>query len=239
MVHPTGWVLVKFPREDPRGAIRPRWALPNEALEAMEKLAAKDPKLQFRISGETTIYASTCFLLIRRVGIVRPPEKSDNVVVRPMATTTRPAATTRPATTTRPSGEGPSSADLMKTLLSEKNPTPVIPPKIDKTVDASTTKSVAPGAKGDVIEPATHNLVVDRLVTIQPAGVGDWRQATFEADNTLREPPVRLLPSHLLTVAQAKPTNTRLRVTGEITFYKGKRYMLLRKVIVEREMGQL
>ena len=238
----SGWVLARFPADGDRKAIRPRWVLPNETLEAIETLHAKNPKLLFGVSGEMTVYRRNSFILIRRVTVTEPDEKATagtatdgNTAAAPAVQPKSGGQTTRAAQPTT----APSSADLMNTLLSEKNPTPVILPRRKEKIDASRVKSVAPGAKGDVIEPATARLVVDRLITVQQTGQANWRQATFEADNTLREPPVLLLPCRLLAFAEAQSPSTRLRVTGEITKYKGKRYILLRKVIVEREMNRL
>ena len=235
---PSGWVLVQFPAEGKRKAIRPRWALPNETLEALETLHAKSPELIFRISGEMTVYQKNSFILIRRVSIVEPAEHEPEPqpVVVPVKTETQPA--TQPKATSQPA-EPPSSADLMKTLLAERSAKPVILPRIKKKIQADKVTSVAPGAKGSVIEPATARLIVDRLMSVRPTGVAKWREATFQADNTLREPPVILLPCHLLTYAEMQPKSRRLRITGEITKYKGKRYMLLRKVIIERDMNRL
>jgi len=243
----SGWVLAWFPAEGRRKAIRPRWALPNETLEAIETLQAKNPKVIFRVSGEMTIYRDNSFILIRRVAVIEPEDKAtmgDSSAGGNTAavSATQPKSGTEASLATQPATQpttAPSSADLMNKLLSEKNPTPVILPRHKKKIDASRVKSVAPGAKGDVIEPATARLVVDRLITIQQTGQAKWLQATFEADNTLREPPVLLLPCRLLVFAEVQPTSTRLRVTGEITNYKGKRYMLLRKVVVERQMNRL
>jgi hypothetical protein len=248
---PSGWVLAVFPAEGDRQAIRPRWALPNQALEALEKLQIKNPGMMFRISGEMTVYRDNSFMLIRRIAIVEPttpidpPAKASGSegieIVTPVATTQpKPDAGEKKTTGEKPAPTAaPSSSDLIKSMLAEKNPTPVILPRIKKKIPAAKVKSVAPGAKGDIIQPATARLVVDRLMTIRKTNVASWREATFEADNTLREPPVTLLPSQLLQFAEAQPATRRLRVTGEITNYKGKRYMLLRKVVVERTMNRL
>ena len=238
---PTGWVLAIFPAEGDRKAVRPRWALPNETLEAMEKIHAKNPKLMFRISGEMTLYEENSFILIRRVAIIEPEPESEPVVMT-VKKSAAPVATTQPVAGAAGKPQpttAPSSTDLMKALLAEKNPTPVILPRVKKKVQAAAVKSVAPGAKGDIIQPATARLIVDRLMTIRKTKVANWREATFEADNTLREPPVTLLPCQLLKYAETQPSNRRLRVTGEITNYKGKRFMLLRKVIIERSMNRL
>ena len=242
----SGWVLVRFPAEGNRSAIRPRWALPNQTLEIIEARHAANPKLRFRISGEMTVYDKNSFILIRRVSIVEPEAKkpepktpAPKTQPKPKAgSETKPAGETKPAADTQPAAE-PSSSDLMKAMLAEKNATPVIPPRRKTKIDAAKVKSVAPGAKGDVIQPATARLIVDRLMTIMKTDNARWRQATFEADNTLREPPVILLPCRLLAYAEVQPPSATLRITGEITNYKGKRYMLLRKVLIEREMDRL
>jgi hypothetical protein len=242
----SGWVLAHFPGEGDRKVIRPRWALPNETLEAMENIQTKNPKVKFRVSGEMTVYGDNSFILIRRVALVEPSEKPAGRKQTPLGsgggnkTTPATQPTSQPTTqaTSQPT-TGPSSTDLMNKLLSEKNPTPVILTDPEKNLDASKLDSVAPGAKGDVIEPATAKLVVDRLITVQSIGRANWRQATFVGDNTLREPPAVLLPCRLLAFAEVQPPSRRLRITGEITNYKGKRYMLLRKVVIEREMNRL
>jgi hypothetical protein len=237
---PSGWVLVWFPADGDRKAIRPRWALPNETLEAIETFQAKNPKMMFRVSGDMTIYDNNVFILIRRVAILDPPKQQAPVVSVSPQSITKPTPATQAVTqpATKPA-KAPSSSDLMNELLSEKNPTPVILPRVKEKISAAQVKSVAPGARGDVIEPATERLIVDRLMTIHKTKQAMWRKATFEADNTLREPPVLLLPCRLLRYAEGQPPSRRVRITGELTKYKGKRYMLLRKVFIEREMNRL
>ena len=54
---------------------------------------------------------------------------------------------------------------------------------------------------------------------------------------------MRLLPGKVLeeaqnTVSAEKHTIVRLRITGVISQYKNRRYLLLRKALRERELGQ-
>jgi hypothetical protein len=242
---PSGWVMLTFPAEKGRKRIRPRWALPNQTLEEMEKLALHKEKVLFRLSGETTVHEHNCFLLIRQVAVEESLPAIGSSAKAVAANTPRPAATTQPAATAAPdktpklAKTRPDSADLMRELLSEKNPTPVIVTPRKAAPDASEVESVAPAPRAEIILPARGNIVVDRLVTIQRTGDAKWRQATFEADNTLREPPVRLLPCRMLKSVERAPARTRLRITGKITTYKGRRFLLLRKALRERRMGQL
>ena len=86
--------------------------------------------------------------------------------------------------------------------------------------------------------------MADRLVRILPEKKAGWWVAAFEGDNTLREAPLRLLPCRFLeraenAVGNSKDTGVRFRVSGEVTTYKARRYLLLRKLLPERDMGQL
>jgi hypothetical protein len=104
--------------------------------------------------------------------------------------------------------------------------------------------SVAPLPKADVLLPGRAWAVVDRIVTVIPAGRDGWVRVRFESDNTLREPPMRLLPCGMLRKAERMGATTgrgktaRLRVSGVTTFYSGERFLLLRKVLRERDLGR-
>ena len=87
--------------------------------------------------------------------------------------------------------------------------------------------------------------MIDRLVTFLPVGHGNWVEAVFEADNNGQEPPLRVLPSVLLPGPpdgtdpdSMVGTTQRYWVSGEIMEYRGRRYLLLRKALVRRDMGQ-
>ncbi len=79
-------------------------------------------------------------------------------------------------------------------------------------------------------------MVVNRLVTIVPSQEGEWMEARFVSDNTLREQPIRLLPCRMLEIAErldaAKTRRVvKFRVSGWTTTYQGRQYMLLRKAM--------
>jgi len=87
-------------------------------------------------------------------------------------------------------------------------------------------------------------MAVDRLVRVVKAADGNWWEVRFESDNTGREPPMRLLPCKRLAAAQQALQSARrnrivqFRITGVITLYKGRRYLLLRKLLPEHQMDQ-
>ncbi len=63
------------------------------------------------------------------------------------------------------------------------------------------------------------------------------------SDNHGEEPPLRVLPSMALQQAEriddTRPLESvRFKISGDITEYKGKRYLLLRKAIERRDMDE-
>jgi len=259
----SGWVLLTF--DTPPGAREetPRWALPCALLEALESVMDSTPRTAFRISGESTLYDGRSFLLLRKVTVLSSADEETasppQAASQPAPAATQPAgaaksetagpAASRPAATqpaSQPKGKapvGPSSEDVMRELLREKPGKPVIVPKDNLQNVAGTEPSVAPIPKEQPLAAGRGDMAVDRLVTLAPVGIGRWLQVSFESDNTLREPPLRLLPCENLgraevLAAQGLGRAVRLRITGEITRYKGRRYLLLRKILTERDLGQ-
>ena len=249
----SGWMLLTFVNGEDETPEPARWMLPCRLLEKMEAVAAKTPGVTFRISGESTRYDNRSFLLLRKATARTPSEPlAPPKPPKPRKAPPLPAPRTKPAekppakTTTQPDTAGktpPSSEDILNQLLKDKPGKPIIP-EIESVQDVPVrAPSVAPAPKERTLPVGRGNMVVDRIVTLLPAGVGKWMQVSFVSDNTLREPPMRLLPCVKLTQAEALAvsgagTSVRLRVTGEITVYKGRRYLLLRKLLVERDMGQ-
>jgi len=234
---PGNWYVVDFL---PEGAekLHSRRVLPSQLLEKMESLAAAKNPPTFRVTGETTIYDDTAYILLRRVTVEMPPAP------KPAKIDTRidkPRAATQPAKPRKKDSRA-SSDEVFKSLLKDKPGRPVLTPSVDGAGDSS-AESVAPQSGARMLIPSRSGLVVDRVVTILPEKGGKWWLVRFNSDNTLREPPIRLLPCALLAEAIRGAERNRykvfkFRVSGEITRYKGRRYLLIRKLLDEREMGQ-
>jgi len=233
------WLVLTFEPEQGRDDEPERRVLPCRLMEQMETLAARTPGMRFRVSGETTVFKDHAYLLLTKVTALGPEAQPPPAVeVKPAISTTRPApAATRP---TDQSGQ-PSSNGLRRALLGEKVGRPV--QAVPVLPDSPTSPSVAPRGPS-ALPVARGEMVADRLIRIVPDPKGQWSLAAFEADNTLQEPPMRLLPCGMLAKAQAKAAGARpgrmrvLRVSGKVTRYAGNRYLLLRKVIVELNLGQ-
>ena len=243
----TGWAILAFEPQAPQEQEVLRWALPSQLLEQMEVLAARWPDAQFRVSGETTVYGGRGYLLMMKATVLpaspKAPQPAPAVQLgpRPLVQPVPRQPTSRPAASTRPAGKEPTSDDILSELLQEKVGRPVRVPAAASRPAAA--PSVAPGA-GETLEAGSGAMVVDRLVRVLPERTGSWWQARFEADNTLQEPPMRLLPCGFLARAQRMQAGRQpgallvLRVSGLITQYRQRRYLLLRKLMPERRLDR-
>ena len=147
--------------------------------------------------------------------------------------------TTRP--TTQPSDAKDSlkgmSADQMlgQMLKPSTNMAKPLQPLSDKPVTDKTSGSgaVKPGAPGvNVLREGTF--IVDRLCRLTHTDNGQ-AELTFESDGkALRDPPVLILPNLTLMRMEdgitASSTDLKFRVTGMVTEYRSRNYILLEKV---------
>jgi len=257
------WLVLTFEPEPGRAAGQSapaddveRRVLPCELMEQMETLAARTPGTRFRVSGETTIFEGHAYLLPTKVTVLPHESPSALPAVAPAlaGTPSLKLAASAGATSAPLAGPGPASApagrdkrgeltsnDLLKILLSENAGRPI--QTVPVLPDSPKPASVAP--TGSAVLPVPRGeMVADRLVRIVPDPQGRWWIAAFEADNTLQEPPMRLLPCEMLAKAkalagEARPGRMRIfRVSGKVTRYEGNRYLLLRKILVELNLGQ-
>jgi len=228
------WWVVDDPKAD---QIR---LLPCELLETAENIHGRAPDTDFKLSGEVYHYDGRHYLMLRRVLRVLPEREP---APRP---TTRPApppvAATQPASapaaaTTRPSGA--TADDVAGALLGEIMGRPVVAPR-HPVVPVAPAPSVV--RAGEPLPPGPGRMVIGRLGRLAPAA-GRWRLLAFEADNTLREPPVNVLPNeHLrrmeLLSQAARRRQVVFNISGEIHQYRGRRFLLVRNAIVRRDMDQ-
>ena len=134
-----------------------------------------------------------------------------------------------------------SQEQVLQDLLEESAPRPmIITPDISGEVSVPIVEPVDPKAKlpltvreGDVVINRMGRLGKDTKGTLL---------FVYEADATdLSEPPLILLPClklEQMELLAAKKPNVKFMVTGEVTVYHGKGYLLLRKVMLHRDLGQ-
>ena len=153
------------------------------------------------------------------------------------------AQATRP--TTRPSSNGSkddlkymSSDQLMGQLLKPTtHPSRPLDPLSERPVQdkSSGGGAVAPGAPA-VTLLREGTFIVDRLARLTHGDKGQ-AELSFESDGkTLHDPPMIILPNQKLMQMEDFNTLTsrdlKFRVTGMVTEYRGRNYILLEKAIV-------
>jgi hypothetical protein len=77
--------------------------------------------------------------------------------------------------------------------------------------------------------------VFDRVARLTHSADGLQEEITLESDGTaLQDPPLILLPNLKLVALEgaAGDRDARFRVTGMVTEYRGRNYILLQKVVV-------
>jgi hypothetical protein len=220
------WYQVSFLPDQGQVQQAPLWVLPCEALEGIEAYTKQYPEAIFIVSGETSTYKDRSFLFVRSA-VIQPESVPSEAVA--------PSVPPVSQSTTAPEGSSPD--DILKTLLRKRPPKPLsLSGPLDESGSSAATDRSPDGDRGGIR--------IDRVVTIAQDPNSQWWEARFESDNTLQDVPLRLLPCKMLERAEYLSglghgfKTIRLRITGEVTIYKTQGYLLLRKVLREREMGQ-
>jgi hypothetical protein len=160
-----------------------------------------------------------------------------------------PAFAQAPATqpSTRPSsGVKPVPASqLLDSLLKAPSAAgqPLQPIPEGPAADATSGKNaVAPGAP-QVTLIREGSYVVDRTGRLTRSADGQTSEFTYDADGkALKDPPMIILPNLTLMRMENAVTGSsrdvRFRVTGMVTEYKGRNYILLEKAVVVPDVVQ-
>ncbi len=178
-----------------------------------------------------------CLIILFSASLARGAEQSAAPASQPGGADTQPAAPS-----TQPTAGGKSlSADQMLSQMLKAPPSGVAkplapvaqPPAADRTSGAGAVKPEAPAV--NVMREGTF--LVDRTGRLTRTADGNSAEFTFEADGkTLRDPPVVILPNlSLMKMEDAVKSNSRdlrFRITGMVTEYRGRNYVLLEKVVV-------
>lgn len=252
----SGWMSMTFENQPGKTWVIPRRLLQCRLLERVEEILATNSNTRFSIIGETTIHAGNAYLIFRRVAVLDspPPPKApkpspDKTAPKPLVMSqkseSKKAAAPPPAKTEQKKNANKAlitTTDLISAMMKDTPQTALRVAMVPHRSRDENVVSVAPAGK-EPLNPGRKSMVVDRLVRLVQSSSGHWWEVHFESDNTLREPPMRILPNSLLSRAvqlnnQLGQGALKLRVSGEITFYKDQRYLLLRKILRQRDMDQ-
>lgn len=139
------------------------------------------------------------------------------------------------AQTTQPSAR--ERLDEMLKPTTQTSARPLQPAGSGLEPDRTTgTGAVAPSAPSlSVLREGSF--IVDRVGRLTRASEGQGWEFTFESDGqALRDPPVLVLPNLKLMLMEDQLKETqrdlKFRVTGMVTEYRGRNYILLEKVVV-------
>ncbi|MFW6155168.1 MAG: hypothetical protein ACOC95_08130 [Planctomycetota bacterium] len=123
-----------------------------------------------------------------------------------------------------------------------------------QAVTAEVEPATAPATQPDTVAPAEivkplpmppGAMIVGRLGRLRRDESSSYWQFHFESErDVLYEPPMRVLPNRLLEAMEtiletSGRTTVRFKVSGEITTYRGDRYLLIRRMLVYRDTGAL
>ncbi len=151
------------------------------------------------------------------------------------------AQTTQPATTT---ASGPSAEQKMNQLLTPADTNKPLPPATTGPMADKTTGkgAVAPGATTmNTLREGTF--IVNRIGHLSRSADGQQMEFSFDSDGkTMNDSPVIILPNLKLmqmeNAIQGSSRDLRFRVSGMITEYKSRNYVLLDKVVVVPDIDQ-
>jgi hypothetical protein len=153
-------------------------------------------------------------------------------------------AQSKPATqpTTRPpTGGGAANvppSQLLDSLLKPPSASGQPLQRIDEgpVPDATTGKNAVAPAAPQLNLMREGSYVVDRTVRLTRGTDGQTAEITFDADGkAMKDPPMVILPSLKLKdmedAVMGSQRDVRFKVTGQVTEYKGRNYILLEKVV--------
>lgn len=156
------------------------------------------------------------------------------------------AADEQTSPTTQPSTQpAQMPADrLLDQMLRSSGPAarPLQPIANPPVIDQSSGAAVAPNAP-QVALIREGDYIRDRTGRLQKSGDGQLYEFIFDADaRAMQDPPVLILPNlKLMAMENAVASSTadlRFRITGPVTEYKGRNYVLLEKVFFITESKQ-
>lgn len=173
-----------------------------------------------------------------------PPEEGQTAPPPPTQAADQPGAEAADA---EPHTPGlPSAEDVIRQFQQQR---PTATPLLPTGPEGETIERGRGDELGDSTDPRMAKtrlpegyMLVDRVGRL--SAQGEWWVLTFESDSdSYPEPPMKLLPNRLLErmvrESQGGSEPIVFILTGEITDFRGENYLLVRKVLRKREMGNL
>lgn len=219
----------------------PLRVLPNQQLAMLQAvLAQSTAPATFLITGRVSEFRGSNYILIENIEkvLMSMPRVSVPETADPQS---------HPATDG--GAREPTAEEILKLLLAQPTRRSVALPQLTQVIpgqEGGTATAVAesrpetPGMASNLLPE--RGLIVDRLGRIVPGE--KWWTLVFEnRGQQAAEKPIRLLPSRLLesaiSLSRGGAQTAVFIVSGEVTTYEGNNYLLLRKVVLRRQAGNI
>jgi hypothetical protein len=219
------WAVLDLERVEGLPDAGPLRILPNRQLMLLERVVStgRGPD-KLLVTGRVTEFLGRNYILLEQV--VAPSQ------ARGVESPTGPAAN---LTASRPA-QPPSAEEIIEQLMREA---PGSALRAAEVATRSARPSATEGTKG--VEPE-GTLVPETPGRLVPAG-GTWTFVRESKGDRPSSAVYNLLPNRLLEVmVSSSRGGTRpvvFKISGELTEYRGQNHLLVRKVLIQRDMGNL
>jgi hypothetical protein len=233
----AGEVIFVFDADAQGKAEAPMVLLPISHLQNLERIADKaDASTRFNISGQVTSYHQRNYLLMDR--------PAEIVRVAPVATPSEPAMpAAKPSDEPKPAPSDASDPDAMmksmeKSAASRDTARPIVAPAAPAPAPTAASDTPAP-AMGSGKAQREGTFIASRRGRLIRQPTGEWN-LTFDADASGKsDAPMPLLPCLNLMamekLAERGGESATMSVSGVVTFYKGKNYLLPTMYVLNRK----
>jgi hypothetical protein len=243
------WYVVEPVQDKRLPESPPLRVLPNQQLELIEAVLTKEDRgNRYSVTGRVTEFLGANYVLVQHIEEVstrtapstRPSDVSAGDQTTANVTETESDAE-KPASDTRE----PTAEEIMQRLLEHRARRPLVLPERVTTVSPDDNDSretdgeASPTGRRKQSWPEGA-LLIDTIGRILPTDDG-WTFTFEDRGDEPAHPPIRLLPSRLLenaiAISAGGTRGTVFVVSGEITLHDGTNYLLLRKLLVRRDLG--
>jgi len=239
------WFVARVARSANLPDSPPLRVLPNQQLAMLQAVMAQpSAPAGFLITGRITEFLGANYILVESIEEVISGASSD---LAHEAATTAAEPETRP--TNAPPGQEPTAEEILRQLLSRPTRRSVVLPQLTQVIapeppassSAPSETSEQPRLLAAPLLPE-HAMLVDRVGRVVPGE--KWWSLVFEnRGRDAADKPIRLLPSRLLesaiSLSRGGTQSAIFLISGEITTYENNNYLLLRKVLLRRHVGNI
>jgi len=214
--------------------------LPNQQLAMLRAvLGQSPPPTGFLLTGRITEFLGANYILIEDIEEVLTDSSITSV---PAAAPAEPESA--PSDTS--GGREPTAEEILKQLLERPTRRSVALPQLSQVIQgdddgaATETRPEGPVIASSLLPERA--MLVDRVGRVVP-GEKWWTLVYENRGRQAADKPIRLLPSRLLesaiSLSKGGTQTPVFIVSGEVTTYENHNYLLLRKVLLRRQAGNI